>query len=94
MDGGRTTDPLLLVAARLDRLRRFQDLSLESLAKLSGLDRVQVESVLAGKEDADIPVILKLAGALETDPGELFDGIAWVPSEDGGEYRVEDAGSA
>jgi transcriptional regulator with XRE-family HTH domain len=89
MDGGHTTDPLLALAAKLERRRRSRGMTVESVAERSGLDRAQVKRVLEGRENAGISAMLRLAGALEIDPGELFDGIVWVPVEGGGEYRVE-----
>jgi hypothetical protein len=35
--------------------------------------------------------ILRLAGALEVTPGELYEGVAWLPDgEGGGEFRIEE----
>jgi hypothetical protein len=35
--------------------------------------------------------IYQLAGALGVSPGELYDGVAWIPEgEGGGEYRIDD----
>ncbi|MBS1862469.1 MAG: helix-turn-helix transcriptional regulator [Actinobacteria bacterium] len=90
MDGGHTTDPLLVLAARLEWFRNARGLTVDSLVERSSLARGQVDAALAGSENVGIFAIVKLAGALGVKPTELLDGIVWIPREGGGEFRVEE----
>lgn len=77
-------------AANVERLRGRRGDSLDRLAERSELGRGELEAILRGEAEADVGAIQRLAGALEVAPGELYDGIAWVPDgEGGGEFRVD-----
>jgi transcriptional regulator with XRE-family HTH domain len=69
------------VAARFgDNLRRHRkaaDLSQEDTAVLASLHRTAVGQLERGERVARADTIAKLAGALEVDPGEFFEGIVW-----------------
>lgn len=75
----------------LKRLRAERDESQESLGAKSDLHRTVISQIEAGKSDARASTILKLSGALEVDPGELFAGMRWKPpSTTPGEYELPD----
>jgi transcriptional regulator with XRE-family HTH domain len=76
--------------ANVERLRRQRDYSVDRLAERSGIEREELEAIMRGAADARVDSILRLAGALEVTPEELYEGVAWVPDgEGGGEFRVE-----
>lgn len=56
---------------RLRRLRLERGLSQERLAEIAELDRTYVSSCEAGRRNATIKTITKLATALEVDPADL-----------------------
>jgi transcriptional regulator with XRE-family HTH domain len=69
------------VAARFgDNLRRHRKaagLSQEDTAVLASLHRTAVGQLERGERVARADTIAKLAGALQIDPGKLFEGIVW-----------------
>ncbi len=65
----------------LRRLRGRADLSQEETAVLSSLHRTEISHLERGLRVARVDTVAKLAGALEVDPGELFEGIAWQPGD-------------
>lgn len=56
---------------RLRRLRQERGLSQEQLAHIAQLDRTYVSSCEAGRRNATIKTITRLAKALEVDPAAL-----------------------
>jgi transcriptional regulator with XRE-family HTH domain len=77
-------------AANVERVCRQHDYSVERLAERSGIGREELEAIMRGEAEARVDSILRLAGALEVTPGELYEGVAWVPDgEGGGEFRIE-----
>lgn len=75
----------------VERLCRQHDYSLERLAERSGIEREELDSILRGEMEARVDTIVRLAGALEATPGELYEGVTWVPDgKGGGEFRVEE----
>jgi len=65
------TDPCVAFGRRLRALRRTRGLSQEQLAHLAGLDRTYVSSCEAGRRNATIKTIVRLAAALGVDPCAL-----------------------
>lgn len=63
----------------LKRLRAERDETQESLSAKSDLHRTVITQIEAGKSEAKASTILKLSGALEIDPGELFADMGWQP---------------
>ncbi|MBS1860955.1 MAG: helix-turn-helix domain-containing protein [Actinobacteria bacterium] len=76
-------DQTLALAARfgqnLRRVRKREDLSQERLAKLASLHRTEISFLEKGKRACRIDTLVRLAGAMAVPPGELLDGIGWVP---------------
>lgn len=73
------------IAARfgdnLARQRKLADLSQDEVSVRASLHRTEVSQLERGLRVPRIDTVAKLAGALEVDPGELFEGIAWEPGE-------------
>jgi XRE family transcriptional regulator, regulator of sulfur utilization len=73
------------VAARfgdnLRRKRKLADLSQDDLAFRASLHRTEVSQLERGLRRARVDTVAKLAGAIEIDPGDLFEGIVWKPGE-------------
>jgi transcriptional regulator with XRE-family HTH domain len=63
----------------LRRVRRREDLSQEELGERAGLHRTEVGKLEKGKRVPRIDTLIRLAGAMAVPPGELLDGIDWVP---------------
>jgi XRE family transcriptional regulator, regulator of sulfur utilization len=80
--------------ANLKRLRDDKPWTQEKLAERAGLDRSEVQRIEGGERSPGCEVVLKLAGALGVDPGELFRGGTWIPSENRFEYREGEDGSS
>jgi transcriptional regulator with XRE-family HTH domain len=73
------------IAARfgdnLKRQRRLADLAQDELAYRASLHRTEVSQIERGLRCPKADTIAKLAGALEIDPGKLFERIAWEPGD-------------
>lgn len=65
----------------LARCRRRVGLSQEATAVRASLHRTAVGQLERGERVARADTIAKLAGALEVDPGILFEGLAWEPGD-------------
>ena len=63
----------------LRRVRRREDLSQERLGKRAGLHRTEIGLLEKGERVCRIDTLIRLAGAMAVPPGELLDGIFWVP---------------
>lgn len=68
-------------SANLVRLRKRAGLSQEQLGFRAGLQRTEIGMLERGVRLARIDTLVKLAGSLEVEPGELLDGIVWQPGE-------------
>ena len=78
-------------AANVVRLCRQRDYSAEQLAARSRIGSEELEAILRGEAEASAEAVYRLAGALGVTPGELHEGIAWIPDGDGGgEFRVDE----
>jgi transcriptional regulator with XRE-family HTH domain len=64
-------------AKNLTRLRNRADLSQEELGFLASLHRTEVGMLERGIRLPRIDTLIKLAGALEVETGDLLNGIAW-----------------
>jgi transcriptional regulator with XRE-family HTH domain len=67
--------------ANLRRVRKRADMSQEQLAWGASLHRTAISHLERGLRLARVDTIAKLSGALEADPGELFEGIVWQPGD-------------
>jgi transcriptional regulator with XRE-family HTH domain len=65
--------------ANLARCRRAAGLSQESLSFQASLHRNEIGHLERGERLARADTVVKLAGALDVDPGALFEGIEWRP---------------
>jgi transcriptional regulator with XRE-family HTH domain len=63
----------------LRRVRRREGLSQEQLAARASLHRTEIGVLERSRRVCRIDTLVRLAGALAVPPGELLDGIAWVP---------------
>ena len=68
----------------LARMRRLAGLSQEELAQRASLHRTEVGMLEHGQRVARIDTVTKLAGAMAIEPGELLDGIHWIPTDQTG----------
>lgn len=66
--------------ANLRRVRRREGLSQEELGARAFLHRTEVGVLERGGRTCRIDTLIRLAGAMAVPPGELLDGIAWVPA--------------
>ncbi len=80
-------------AANVERVRTRRGYSLAELAERSQIDMGEIEAILSGETESNVDSTYRLAGALDVSPGELYEGVAWIPDgEGGGEFRVDDRG--
>jgi transcriptional regulator with XRE-family HTH domain len=63
----------------LRRIRRREDLSQEELARRASLHRTEIGKLENTERVPRIDTLIQLAGAMAVPPGELLDGIDWVP---------------
>jgi transcriptional regulator with XRE-family HTH domain len=78
----------------LARIRKRAGISQEELGFLANLHRTEIGMLERGVRLPRVDTLLKLAGGLEIEPGELLDGMGWTPSDPRvGQFRVggEDA---
>lgn len=76
----------------LRRHRKLADLSQEEVGWHASVHHTEVSQLERGLRIPRIDTVIKLAGALEVEPGDLLDGLAWVPAERvvGGRFRSQD----
>jgi transcriptional regulator with XRE-family HTH domain len=72
-------DLALAFGRNLLRARRRASLSQEEVTIRAGLHRTEVSQLERGHRVPRIDTLVKLAGALEVPPGELLEGISWLP---------------
>jgi transcriptional regulator with XRE-family HTH domain len=63
----------------LRRVRRREGLSQEQLAVRASLHRTEVGLLERSGRTCRIDTLIQLAGAMGVAPGELLDGIDWIP---------------
>jgi transcriptional regulator with XRE-family HTH domain len=63
----------------LRRVRKREDLSQERLAKRASLHRTEIGLLEKGERACRIDTLIRLAGAMAVPPGELLEGIDWLP---------------
>jgi XRE family transcriptional regulator, regulator of sulfur utilization len=68
------------IGDNLRRIRRREGLTQEELAARAGLHRAAIGLLENGHRVPRADTLVKLAGAMEISPVELFDGIGWIPA--------------
>ena len=63
----------------LRRVRRRECLSQEQLAVRASLHRTEIGLLEHGERVCRIDTLIQLAGAMGVAPGDLLDGIDWIP---------------
>lgn len=76
---GTTETVTAVIARRVRRLRRDQDLSQETVAERAEIHRTQMTLIERAERLPRIDTMIKLAGALGVSPAELLDGLVWRP---------------
>jgi len=77
----RSRDPAVAerFGRNLRRVRRREGLSQEELAVRASLHRTEVGKLENGERLPRIDTLVRLADSMVVPPGELLDGIHWVP---------------
>lgn len=90
----RSVDIATRFGQNLARCRRQAGFSQEELGVLSSLHRTEIGMLERGVRLARIDTLIKLAGAMEIPPGDLLEGLDWLPAGPRvGRFRVsEDVG--
>lgn len=72
--------------------RRRAGLSQEEMGFRAALHRTEIGMLERGGRLARIDTLVKLAGALEVEPGDLLDGISWRigPSRPAGAFSTDE----
>jgi transcriptional regulator with XRE-family HTH domain len=82
----------VVFADNLKRLRGAADLSQEETGVRAGLHRTEISQLERGLRVARIDTLVKLAGGLGVEPGELLKGLDWTPGETRpGSFQIEPA---
>jgi transcriptional regulator with XRE-family HTH domain len=66
----------------LRQARRRADLSQEELGQRAGLHRTEIGNLEHGRRVPRIDTLVKVAGGLGVPPGELIEGMTWVPDHE------------
>jgi transcriptional regulator with XRE-family HTH domain len=74
-------------AQNLRRCRRVAGISQEALGFRAGLHRTEIGLLERGARTPRIDTVVKIAAALQVEPDDLLDGMAWVPSSYGGQFE-------
>lgn len=69
------------VAENLRIARKHADLSQEEVGVRASLHRTEISLLERATRLPRVDTLVKLAGALGVEPGELLNGIAWEPGE-------------
>jgi transcriptional regulator with XRE-family HTH domain len=80
-------EPRQRFAVNLRKARQKCGISQEELGFRCELHRTEISLLERGGREPRLGTIVKLAGALKTTPGELCDGIRWLPSP--GRFQIE-----
>ncbi|MBK5220282.1 MAG: helix-turn-helix transcriptional regulator [Thermoleophilia bacterium] len=81
-----------IFGANLLYCRKRAGVSQEELGFLSNLHRTEIGMLERGIRLARIDTLIKLAGSLEVEPGDLLDGLEWTPgSLPRGSFRIAKA---
>jgi transcriptional regulator with XRE-family HTH domain len=69
------SDPRVVLGRRLAAHREAKKLTVKGLAEISGLDLTNVRKIESGEGNPTVATVLRIAGLLEVDLGELFAGV-------------------
>jgi transcriptional regulator with XRE-family HTH domain len=72
-------EPRQRFAVNLRKARQKLGISQEELGFLCELHRTEISLLERGGREPRLATLVKLAGALETTPGALCEGICWLP---------------
>lgn len=61
--------------ANVKRVRKARELTQEQLGLAAGLDAAVISRIEAGQREPRVKNIVRIAKALETQPGDLFEGL-------------------
>ncbi len=77
-----SVDPAIarVFGANLRYCRKQAGVSQEELGFLSNLHRTEIGMLERGIRLPRIDTLVKLAGSLEVEPGDLLDGLEWTPA--------------
>jgi transcriptional regulator with XRE-family HTH domain len=90
----RSEEVAIHFGKNLARARRLAALSQEELGNRASLHRTEIGMLEHGQRVARIDTVVKLAGAMSIEPGELLAGIYWTPSESrGGGFSFSERGA-
>lgn len=89
---GQRDEIAAVFAANLSHHRKRLGISQERLAYLAGLHRTEIGLLEGAQRVPGIDTVVKLASSLLVEPGELLEGITWLPSSDqpGGDFHCQD----
>ena len=73
-------------AQNLRRCRHVAGISQETLGFRAELHRTEIGLLERGARTPRIDTVVKLAAALQVEPDELLEGMAWMPSAYGGQF--------
>jgi transcriptional regulator with XRE-family HTH domain len=73
----QATEVSRLLSLNLGTIRQRAGLSQQGAAERAGLNRGHIALIEGGKRLPRLDTIVKLAGALEVQPCELLNGMAW-----------------
>lgn len=65
----------------LVRARKSADMSQDELSVRASVHRTEISQLERGLRIARIDTLVKIAGSLEVDPGDLLVGIVWSPGD-------------
>jgi transcriptional regulator with XRE-family HTH domain len=87
----RSEEVAVRFGRNLFRCRRRAAMSQEELGSFASLHRTEIGMLEHGTRLARVDTLMKLAGALAVDPGELLEGIQWTPGNSAdGSFAISD----
>jgi len=85
----RDTDVSRTLGRNVARCRLRAGLSQGELGERASLHPTAIGLIERGERTARIDTLLKIAGALEIPPGDLFEGLSWTPgTRTSGQFQV------
>jgi transcriptional regulator with XRE-family HTH domain len=79
-----------VIGRNVARCRERAGLSQGELGALASLHPTAIGLIERGERNARADTLMKIAGALEVPPGDLFDGVNWSPgTRTSGKFRID-----